>query len=114
MRAVLAAVAVALSGLAMRAPAGVPPLAHYAARTVTVHIANFAFVPADTTVAPGDTVVWVNDDEFEHVVAADSAAWKSPTLGRGRRFVFVAASVGRVPYHCAAHPVMHGALTIAE
>lgn len=81
---------------------------------IVVHIANFAFAPADTTVAPGDTVVWINDDDFEHVVAADSAAWKSPTLTHGQQFILVAGSAGRVPYHCAAHPVMHGALTIAR
>jgi plastocyanin len=110
MRAVLRIAALALSGLALRAPAGV----HRVPRRITVHIANFAFVPADTAVALGDTVMWINDDEFEHVIAGDSAAWKSPTLAHGQRFVFVAARAGRVPYHCAAHPVMHGAFTIAE
>ena len=79
---------------------------------VTVHIANFSFVPADTTIITGDTVVWINDDDFEHVVAADTAAWKSPTLTHGRTFTWVARRAGLVRYHCDAHPVMHGALTI--
>ena len=90
------------------------PPANRASHAVTVHIANFAFVPADTAVAQGDTMVWINDDDFEHVVAADSAGWTSPTLTHGQRFVWVAARAGRVRYHCAAHPVMHGAVTIAK
>src|SRR2546423_9950691 len=106
MRRVVGAGALALGCLAMRHSGGEP----HVSRSVTVHIANFAFVPADTTVAPGDTVVWVNDDDFEHVVAADSAAWKSPTLSHATTYRWIAARVGRVSYHCAAHPVMHGAL----
>ena len=109
MRAMLAVAFLAVGGLATRSAH-----ATRAPRHITVHIANFAYAPADTTLAAGDTVVWINDDDFEHVVAADSAAWKSPTLSRGGTYVWVAARAGRMPYHCAAHPVMHGALTIAQ
>jgi plastocyanin len=109
MRAVLVLALLVAGGVAAH-----PGHASRAPRRVTVHIANFAFAPADTTLAPGDTVAWINDDDFEHVVAADSAAWKSPTLFHGGTFLWVATRAGRVSYHCVAHPVMHGALTIAE
>jgi plastocyanin len=83
-------------------------------RTVVVHIADFAFRPADTTVAIGDTVVWINDDAFQHIVAADSQSWKSSALASGQRFAFVPDGSGHVPYHCAAHPVMRGVLTVLK
>jgi len=83
-----------------------------AARTVTIHIRDFAFAPRDTTVAVGDTVVWQNDDAFIHVSKADSGAWSSADLPRGGRFSFVAARSGRFEYHCAAHPVMKGSITV--
>lgn len=102
--------AVALLTLALMAvqPGRAPAVPH----RVVVHVANFAFVPADTSVVKGDTIVWINDDDFEHVVADDAAAWKSPTLTHGKTFVWIAARAGLVRYHCDAHPVMHGALTI--
>ena len=77
-----------------------------------VRIAAFNFSPAELTVSRGDTVTWTNDDAFLHTTAADSGAWASAELGRGQRFVFVAARAGRFPYHCAAHPVMRATLVV--
>jgi plastocyanin len=79
-------------------------------RTVTIR--NFAFVPAMLNVAPGDTVEWVNQDSFIHTTAADSAAWSSPEIAAGHRFLFVARQPGRLPYHCAAHPIMRGEIVV--
>ena len=78
----------------------------------TVAIRNFAFVPALLTVAPGDTVEWVNQDSFIHTTAADSAAWSSPEIATGHRFLFVAKQPGRVTYHCANHPIMRGEIVV--
>ena len=77
-----------------------------------VTISGFVFSPAELTVSRGDTVTWTNDDTFLHTTAADSGAWASAELGRGQRFVFVAARAGRFPYHCAAHPVMRATLVV--
>jgi len=77
-----------------------------------VRISAFKFSPAELTVSRGDTVTWTNDDTFLHTTSADSGAWASAELGRGQRFVFVAARAGRFPYHCAAHPVMRATLVV--
>jgi plastocyanin len=110
----LPAVAGLLAGMVLVSTAARSTHATASPRSVTVHIANFAFEPRDTAVSIGDTVVWINDDEFEHVVVADSQAWSSPTLAHGRHFAFVATRAGRFPYHCSAHPVMRGTLEVKE
>lgn len=92
-------------------PAAPAPLAARAALG-RVAIEHFAFAPPDVRVTVGDSVVWVNNDAFGHTTTADSAAWSSPELGRGQRFLFVTTRPGRFPYHCAAHPVMRGALIV--
>ena len=78
----------------------------------TIRISNFAFAPAVLTVSHGDTVEWVNQDSFIHTTAADSAAWSSPEIAKGDRFVFVASHVGRFSYHCTAHPIMRGEIVV--
>lgn len=79
-----------------------------------VSITGFKFSPVELTVSLHDTVTWTNDDTFVHTTTADSGAWTSPELGRGQRFVFVAAQAGRFPYHCAAHPVMRATIVVRE
>jgi len=93
-----------------RAEGRVPNAERKAPRAVS--ISGFTFSPAELTVSPGDTVTWTNDDAFLHTTAADSGAWASAELGRGQRFVLVAARAGRFPYHCAAHPVMRATLVV--
>ena len=82
--------------------------------STTVTISQFAFAPAEITLARGDTVVWTNKDAFLHTTTADSGAWASPDLQRGGRFVYVAGRAGRYTYHCAAHPVMQATVVVRE
>ena len=79
-----------------------------------VEIKNFVFEPRELSISVGDTVVWVNRDAFLHSATADSTAWSSPVLFQGDRWVFVATKAGRFPYHCAAHPVMLGVVTVRD
>jgi plastocyanin len=85
-----------------------------APRTIVLEIRDFAFRAPDTTAAVGDTVVWINRDALAHTTTADSGAWTSPELPAGGRFAFVPRRVGRYTYHCAAHPVMRGALAVRD
>jgi plastocyanin len=82
--------------------------------TRAVRISEFRFLPAELTVARGDTLVWTNQDAFLHTTTADSGAWSSAELQRGGRFAFVASRAGRFRYHCAAHPVMQGTIIVAQ
>jgi plastocyanin len=92
--------------------AGFSGAAPSSAGTRVVRIAKFAFDPAELAVSVGDTIVWENGDILHHAVAADSAQWGSRELPLGARFQIVASDTGRFPYHCSAHPTMHGVLVV--
>lgn len=77
----------------------------------TIHVGNFYFTPAKTTVNQGDTVRWVLDGGV-HSSTADASSpkqWDSGILASGVPFdlPFTAADgPGPFPYHCSVHPTM--------
>ena len=77
-------------------------------------IENFAFAPANLTVAAGTKIVWINHDEEPHTIkSADTAvAFKSPALDTGDRFTFVFDRPGTYKYFCTIHSHMVGTITI--
>jgi plastocyanin len=78
-----------------------------------VRISGFQFRPSEFSVVAGDTVIWANDDALRHTATADGGAWSTPELDRGQQVSWVPRTPGRYPYHCAAHPTMHGVLLVA-
>ena len=84
------------------------------AAEATISIDNFAFTPAQLTVAPGTRVTWVNNDDIAHLVvdAKDPRAMKSPPLDTGDKFAFTFAEPGTYPYFCALHPHMQGEVIV--
>ena len=83
--------------------------------TVEVVMKDTAFDPADVTAAVGDGIEWVNEDDFDHNVVADSGAeFKSPNFGKGGTFAWVAEAPGEVTYECTLHPGMTGTITVEE
>ena len=101
MKLLFVAALACLAGLAPRKPPA-----------PVVRIEQFAFKPGELRVAVGDTVEWTNADILPHLVAADSASWKSRELAPGQHYRWVATARGRFPYHCAAHPTMHGLVIV--
>jgi plastocyanin len=89
-----------------------PPERRAVPQRLVVRVAQFAYAPAELHAALGDTIEWENADIVPHTTAADSGAWSSGEVGVGSRFRYVAERAGRFPYHCAAHPVMHGLLVV--
>lgn len=78
-----------------------------------VSIVDYAFAPADLTVAAGTTVTWTNTDRRPHTVkSADGAFASSATLGTGDAYAVTFEEAGTFPYVCAFHPVMTGAVTV--
>jgi YVTN family beta-propeller protein len=77
-----------------------------------VSIANFAFGPADLTVAPGSTVTWSNDDGAPHALAFADGAPPSDLLLPGAHFERRFANAGSYDYVCSVHPYMQGHLTV--
>ncbi len=79
-----------------------------------VTIDNFAFAPADLTIAAGTRVEWINQDDEPHsIVVADPAMpLKSGGLDTGETFAATFDRPGTYAYFCSIHPQMTGTITV--
>lgn len=82
-----------------------------------VGIRDFAFIPAEITIARGTRVVWVNcedDAALGHTTTSDDGVWDSgsPFLTQGGTYDRVFNGAGSYPYHCTPHPFMQGTVTV--
>ena len=108
---VRAAPVLALAALALAGCGGEPA----APRAHAVEIRDFAFVPADLEVAPGDTVVWTNRDVVPHTATAADGAWDSGEIAANASWRLVVPDGGAAAeYRCAYHPTMTGALAAGD
>ncbi len=82
------------------------------AGTATVSIANFAFMPAELTVATGDTVTWSNDDGAPHGLAYKDGAQGTNLLLPGAKFARTFDRAGSYDYICTVHPYMSGKVIV--
>src|SRR5215218_4649581 len=91
------------------------PTAGAQGKTMTVSIKNFAFNPPNTTVAPGTTVTWVNNDQTAHTATANNGAgvFDSGELQPGESYSFTFDKPGTYAYHCEIHPDMTGTVTVS-
>ena len=88
----------------MESPASLP-------RQHVVEIQAFRFQPTHMVVAPGDIVIWINQDVVPHTVTANSGTWTSQKLEEGQSLKVVVANGGVYSYFCQFHPHMTGVLT---
>ncbi len=77
-----------------------------------VTIQNFAFSPAEITVAMGSTVRWTNQDSTAHTVKAADGSWTSPNIDQGGTFEKVFDKPGTYEYICGIHPDMKGRIIV--
>ncbi len=86
--------------------------------TVTVDIANFAFVPAELVISAGTEVVFTNSDSAPHTVTAGSDGEPMPELfdsglmEQGDTFSVVFDEAGEFGYFCDRHPPMTGTVVV--
>jgi plastocyanin len=79
------------------------------AATFEVGMVNFAFSPQDQTVAPGDTVRWINQSISPHTSTSGTngvpdSFWNSGTVSSGDTFTMVIIlAPNTYPYYCAFH-----------
>ena len=83
-----------------------------AAAGAAVSIANFAFAPADVTIAPGTTVTWSNDDGAPHGLAYKDGTKGTDVLLPGQKFSRTYDKPGTYDYVCSVHPYMMGKVTV--
>lgn len=77
-----------------------------------VSIANFAFVPQDLSIAPGDSVTWSNDDGSPHAVTFSENPGDAKTLFPGETYTRVFNAPGSYGYFCSFHTFMTGRITV--
>jgi plastocyanin len=81
---------------------------------VEVAIRDFFFAPARLSVAPGTTVVWVNEGAHPHTVTAFDGSFDSGVLMPGDAFVVTFGGSGTLWYFCEIHPFMTGSVTVSD
>ena len=70
-----------------------------------VSMMDLFFTPLQTTVNPGDTVVWTNDGGLIHTSTSDLGFWNSGNVGLGGVYSRQFFSAGKNPYHCIHHVI---------
>src|SRR5689334_12263642 len=74
--------------------------------TQQIAIRDFAFQPAELTVAAGTTLTWTNHDGAPHTVTFRNGMADSGTLSPGQTFSYTFATPGSFAYYCRIHPNM--------
>lgn len=77
-----------------------------------VSIANFAFTPAEITIAPGEGVTWTNDDGAPHGLEFHDGAPGTDLLLPGASFSRRFDRPGTYDYNCSVHPYMTGRVVV--
>ena len=84
---------------------------------VAVKMSNMAFVPANLSVAPGTTVVWINNDTVQHTVTFNNGMIDSGPINPGQSFSTLFTQSGVFPYYCKFHGApntgMIGTITVS-
>ena len=76
-----------------------------------IEIKDFAFA-ATTTVAVGDTVVWINRDIVPHTATAADGSWDSGEIKPGESWEMVVPADLALDYYCVFHPAMVASLKL--
>ncbi len=77
-----------------------------------VSIVNFAFTPAEITIAAGESVAWTNDDGAPHALAYHDGAKGMDLLLPGATFSRRFDRPGTYDYSCSVHPYMTGRVVV--
>lgn len=108
MRIAAFAAGLALIGWALGLAAGEQPRS----KTHTVIIEDMRFQPEVLTVAPGDTIVWVNKDLVPHTATSEAGGFDSKDIANGDSWRFTASAKGDFAYICSRHPEMKAMLHV--
>ena len=81
-------------------------------KTHTVTIEGMRFLPEVLTVAPGDTVVWVNKDLVPHTATSTAGGFDSKDIQADKSWKFTIRKTGDFAYICTFHPTMKALLRV--
>lgn len=88
------------------------PLSAANGAAATVHMKGAAFDPGDVSVAEGQTVEFLNDDEAPHTVTANDKAFDSGNIDPGHSWRYTFTKAGTFVYGCTYHSWMHGSVKV--
>ena len=77
-----------------------------------VIIKGFAYEPAVLTIAAGDTVTFVNQDNAPHTATDKAGAFDTGRLTRGGEASLTFNGAGTYDYFCALHPNMTAQIVV--
>jgi len=78
----------------------------------TIHIKDYIFHPKVLHVKPGDSVIYINDDDDGHTVTADDHSFDSGGIDTGEHWTHTFAKPGDYLYSCDLHPYVHGEVIV--
>jgi plastocyanin len=82
------------------------------AKTHTVTMEGMRFHPDDLTVAPGETITWVNEDLVPHTATSKAAGFDSKEVEAGKSWSVKVSKKGDFPYVCTLHRKMTAVLHV--
>jgi plastocyanin len=82
--------------------------------TNSMNLGNNAFGTNPLIVAPGTTVIWVNNDTVPHTSTSSNGIWDSEILNPGQSFSFKFNNTGDFSYFCEVHPSMRGMVRVTS
>ena len=110
--AVLTALVLSLSAVLALEAANRAGVVSTAPQVHTVLIEGMRYQPEGLTVAPGDTVVWVNRDMVPHTATSAAARFDSGEIAPGKTWTHTVRATGEFDYLCTYHPLMKGILRV--
>lgn len=78
----------------------------------SISIIEQSFAPTELTIAPGDSVIWRNNDVMPHTVTATDGSFDSDFLAVGAEFGHRFPNGGTFAYYCQYHSNMSGAVVV--
>jgi len=81
-------------------------------KPVKISIINFQFTPAEVTIAPGESVTWVNDDGAPHGLEYNDGSSGKELLLPGESYNRRFDQPGTYDYNCSVHPYMTGRVIV--
>lgn len=81
-------------------------------KSVKISIINFQFTPAEVTIAPGESVTWVNDDGALHGLEYNDGSSGKDLLLPGESYNRRFDQPGTYNYNCSVHPYMTGRVIV--
>jgi plastocyanin len=115
-RSVLAMAAAAPAVAAIVHPALTSPARAHDPHVTThlVEIKSLKFVPEEITVAPGDSIVFVNRDFVPHTATGADDSWTTQTLDQDDDEAVLIEAGMTLDYYCVFHPNMKGRIRIID